>query len=78
MTEFEKAKTAWDQYVLWKNEWLKCTSNFGGRQYVSAWVVHCNKMFLKAKAAYDACSISHADIKVITEGWEEKMYEGVA
>ena len=77
MTEFEKAKTAWDNYVSWKNEWLKaCNSPI--HRAGSPWTRHCNDMFLKAKARYDACLISHADIKVITEGWEEKMYAGVA
>lgn len=77
MNEFEKAKTAWDNYVSWKNEWLKaCASPI--HPVGSSWTRHCNEMFLKAKARYDACLISHADIKVITAGWEEKMYAGVA
>lgn len=77
-TEFEKAQKHWDNYVAWKNEWLKAINT--NRQYMrtSPWTRHCNDMFLKAKARYDACLISHADIKVITEGWQEKMYAGVA
>ena len=76
MTEFQKAKTAWDNYVSWKNEWLKaCNKKY---KPADGWTRHCNDMFLIAKSKYDACAISHADIKVITEGWEEKMYEGVA
>ena len=77
MSEFQKAKIAWDNYVSWKNSWLRACANpaypAGHR-----WTRHCNEMFLKAKAQYDRCAISHADVKVITKDWEKKMYEGVA